>query len=147
MAPKTDAQPTQWYSFGPYDFSIDKALRLIAATERELHTIDVPQVARMLSLEKSRAEYLAEGRIPLLVGEVDEGWARHHADLRVPVIMADLSEKDEPAYMLIDGAHRVRRAYLEGVTTLQAYALNREETRSIRSTATLGPGRTRRRNG
>ncbi|MEV6400935.1 hypothetical protein AB0M39_40190 [Streptomyces sp. NPDC051907] len=138
----------QWFTFGPFLFSIDQALEIIAATpDRQLHTIDVPATARMLSLEKPMAEYLAEGRVPLLRGDVDEDYALTQADLSVPVIMADLAIADdgEPAYMLIDGTHRVRRAYAEGVATLQAYALDRDETRTIRTEATLGPGRTRRR--
>jgi hypothetical protein len=88
---------------------------------------------------------MAEGRMPLMRGDIDEEYARTKADLTIPVIVGDLRLKDEgdPGYMLIDGTHRLRRAYLEGRETLQAHVLTLAETKKIRSSSHYGPGRTR----
>lgn len=141
-------KPDQWFTFGPCEFDIDKALEIIGRdADRPTRTIDVLQWAKMLGVEKTLAEYHAEGVLPMLRGEIDEEYARTKSDLSVPVIVADIRVKQdgEPAHMLIDGTHRLRRAFLEGVLTLPAYVLTFKESRAIRSDVFLGPGRTRRR--
>lgn len=137
----------QYFTFGPFAYDIDKAMKIIAADpDRPTHPVKVAEFARALSLEKSAAEYLEDGVIPLMRGDVDEEYARTQADLSAPVIVADLSLRDEgdPAYMLIDGTHRLRRAVVEKCESLQAYVLTFTETQQIRSTMRYGPGRTRR---
>jgi hypothetical protein len=55
-------------------------------------------------------------------------------DLTEPVIVAILhsQEHDEDYPLLIDGTHRLYRAYQEGVATLPAYVLDVAETLGIR---------------
>lgn len=140
-------EPGQYFVFGPFVYDIDQALKIIGnAPDRETHSIRVAEFARSLCLEKTMEEYLANGRIPIMRGDVDEEYARTKADLTIPVIVGDLRLKDEgdPGYMLIDGCHRLRRAFLEGRETLDAYVLTLAETKKIRSTSQYGPGRRRR---
>lgn len=139
--------PRQYFTFGPFVFDVDKALKIIATTpDRPTRPVSVTQWAKAIGVEKTLAEYHEGGTLPLLRGEIDEDYARTRADLSIPVIFADISVKkgDEPNYMLIDGTHRLRRAFLEGVEQLDAYVLDFNETRRIRSTSHYGPGRTRR---
>lgn len=138
---------SQCFTFGPFVFNVDKALKIIAKNpDRPTHPVSVAQWARAIGVEKTMEEYHAGGTLPLLRGQVDEEYARNEADLSIPVIFADIRSKkeEEPNYMLIDGTHRLRRAFLEGREHLDAYVLDFEETRSIRSTSHYGPGRTRR---
>lgn len=138
----------QYFTFGPFVYDIDKALRIITADpNRDTTPLDVAHWAKSLSVEKSLAEYMAEGRIPLLRGELDEEYARTRADLTIPVIVGDLRLKEDggdPGFMLIDGTHRLRRAFLEGRESIDAYVLTLAETLKIRSNSYRGPGRTRR---
>lgn len=144
--PQTENE-TQYFVFGPFLYDIDKALKIIASTPgRATHPITVSEFARTLGLEKTLDEYRAQGQIPMLRGDVDEEYARTQADLTIPVIIGDLRQRDEgtPAYMLIDGTHRLRRAFLEGREHLDAYVLTLAETKKIRRSSTYGAGRTRR---
>lgn len=130
----TPTETTQYYTFLDFTLDVDKALAIIAKQpDRPLRSVDVKGIARTLCLEKPMDEYLAAGQIPLLRGDVDEEYART-ADLSVPVLMADMARRkgEEPVYMLIDGTHRVRRAYVDGLETLPAYLLDRAEVRRIR---------------
>lgn len=140
------AAPRQYFTFGPFVFDVDKALKIIAKDpDRPVHPVSVAQWAKAIGVEKTLAEYHEGGTLPLLRGEIDEEYARTKADLSIPVIFADISAKkgDEPNYMLIDGTHRLRRAFLEGRDQLDAYVLDFAETRKIRTTARYGPGRRR----
>lgn len=147
MTAQTEAKG-QFFVLGPFVYDIDKALRIIAAgTPRMVTSIPVADWARSLGVDKTMDEHRASGRIPLLRGEVDEEYARTRADLSIPVIVGDLRLKDDdddPMYMLLDGTHRLRRAFLEGHEHLDAYLLTQKETKRIRSTSHYGPGRTRR---
>lgn len=144
----TETEHGQFFHLLHHTYDIDAALALIAATPgRETHTLDVAQAARTLGLDKTPEEHRADHKIPLM-GMPDEEWARNHADLSQPVIMVDTMNtwlNGEPAWMLADGYHRLRRAYLEGVAGLEAYALNAKESWSIRvDGARVGKRRKRR---
>ncbi len=136
----------QFFVFGPFLYAIGKALEIIAKDSgRETHPLPVADWAKALGVEKTLDEYHADGCFPLLRGEVDEEYALTCADLSVPVIVADIRAKrdGEPVLMLIDGTHRLRRAFVEGVESLPAYVLTFAESRRIRSTASYGMGRRR----
>lgn len=125
----------QHYIFGPFAFSISEALAIISATpDRKVHQLDVAQAARMMGVDRSTEEVRAGGTIRLMTGDVDEEYALTQADISVPVILGDprLTDTGEPMTMFLDGTHRLRRAYVEGVAKLPAYVLTWEETCSIR---------------
>lgn len=127
-----DTETGQFYMYYGEAYSISLALELIAATpDRPVHTVNVQDTARILCLEKPYEEYLAAGHIPMYRGQVDEEYART-CDLSVPVIMATLAPHGtRGSRLLIDGTHRVRRAYLDGVARLPCYLLTEEEAERI----------------
>jgi hypothetical protein len=123
-------QPQQEYFFGPWSFSVDKALAIIAENPRPTRQLPVNDWANALSLPGLRAP----NTIPLLgVGpDFDEAYAMT-TDLNTPVLLATLADKkgvESPLF--IDGAHRLYRAYNEGVAELPAYVLTVEESLAIR---------------
>jgi hypothetical protein len=64
-------------------------------------------------------------------------------DLTKPVIVAHLLiDGVEPSPLLIDGTHRLYRAWREGVPQLPAYVLTVAESRQVQEDLRLGPGRT-----
>ncbi len=127
----------QFYELGPFRFDVAAARKIIQEESRpdRLEEIDVADCARTLGLHRSQEEIRQDGIVRILVGEVDEEYARTQADLSVPLIIADLSKEgdEEPSYLMIDGAHRLRRAFVEGVEMLPVYRLDRAETLRIRS--------------
>ncbi|MBM0224856.1 hypothetical protein [Micromonospora sp. ATA51] len=59
-----------------------------------------------------------------------------------PLIVAQLDVPGHPPIaLLIDGIHRLYRAWREHVPRLPAYLLTAEETRRIQGDMLLGPGR------
>jgi hypothetical protein len=138
-SPRPDEPGHEFYEFMDDEYDVTRALEMIALTPgRPTVALDVASTARTLGLEKSSADYLAEGVVHLLRGHVDEEYALTHADLARPVLLADLAKTGDPAHMLIDGYHRVRRAYAEGLVALRAHMLTREESAQIRRTRRFG---------
>jgi hypothetical protein len=67
---------------------------------------------------------------------------RHYAmttDLHEPLLVATLRNKDGEQFpLVIDGTHRLYRAYIEHMTELTAYVLSVEETLAIREDGYIG---------
>jgi hypothetical protein len=122
----------QFYQFGPWSFDVDKALKIIEKSPRKPQKIDVWQWARSLCVMQSQEENRKAGKIPLLVGDVDEEYART-ADLTIPLLFITLQHEEEQSHMLIDGTHRLRGAVIHGYPTLPAHLLTVEESLEIRS--------------
>ncbi len=77
-------------------------------------------------------------------GELD----REHAmrtNLAKPVLVASLEADRQPTPLLIDGVHRLYRAWREGVASLPAYVLTVAETQQIKHDRLIGGGNTPRR--
>ncbi|MER7006297.1 hypothetical protein ABT297_25085 [Dactylosporangium sp. NPDC000555] len=134
----------QWFHFGPWTFSIDAAEALIAARPCGTRSIDVATWAKAYGL--TRVDDRHE-RTVSLIGPASDGFDRVYAmttDLAKPVIVAHVAINGQtPAPLLIDGTHRLYRAWREGVAQLPAYLLTADETRQVQHDALLGPGRTR----
>jgi hypothetical protein len=134
----------QRFHFGPWTFSIDAAEALIAARPRSIRRIDVATWAKAYGLTRldNRDEHTVS-----LIGPASDGLDRVYAmttDLAKPVIVAQLAINGQtPAPLLIDGTHRLYRAWSEGIAQLPAYLLTADETRQVHHDALLGPGRTR----
>ncbi|MEU5943800.1 hypothetical protein ABZ807_32655 [Micromonospora sp. NPDC047548] len=133
----------QWFHFGPWVFSIDAAEALITTTPRDTQHLDVPTWAAAYGLTHLDNPHQ---RAVSLVGPISSTLDRAYAmatDLTKPLILCHLSINGHPpAPLLIDGTHRLYRAWREGVPRLPAYLLTAEETRQIQDTVLLGPGRT-----
>lgn len=80
-----------------------------------------------------------------LIGPTSTGLDRAYAmttDLTKPLIVAQLIITGHPpSPLLIDGIHRLHRAWREHVPQLPAYLLTAEESRQIQDNTLLGPGR------
>jgi hypothetical protein len=124
-------------------FSIDAAQTLIAATPRDTRQLDVPTWATAYGLTHLDDPHR---RTVTLVGPARDALDRAYAmstDLTKPVIVARVDIGGQPpTRLLIDGAHRLYRAWRESVPRLPAYLLTVEETRQIQDDVLLGPGRT-----
>ncbi|MFC3499916.1 hypothetical protein ACFOOK_02860 [Micromonospora krabiensis] len=138
----TEPHP-QWFHFGPWIFAVDTALALITAARRDTRPLDVAawaQACGLSHLDNTNARTIS------LVGATRDGLDRSYAtatDLTTPVIIAQLLISGSPSPLLIDGIHRLYRAWRGGLPQLPAYLLTVEETRQVQRDVRLGPGRTR----
>jgi hypothetical protein len=134
-------RPEQRYYFGPWAFSIDEAQKLIADRPREPHSLDVAAWANAYGLTHIDDP---DTHTVNFIGPTREGLNREYAmgtDLTQPVIVATLEANGEPTPLLIDGAHRLYRAWREHLATLPAYVLTVAETQQIKHDRIVG-GRT-----
>lgn len=134
----------QWFHFGPWVFDVDAALDLIAAASRDTRPLDVDTWAQAYGLT-----YLddPDSHTIGLIGPTRDGFDRAYAmttDLTNPVLLAQVAiEGHPPAPLLIDGTHRLYRAWRDGVARLPAHVLTAAEIRQIQHDVRLGPGPTR----
>lgn len=139
----TGPRQPQWFHFGPWVFSIDTAEALIAATPRDTRPLDVATWATAYGLARLDDPHQ---RTVSLIGPTSTALDRAYAmttDLTKPVIVGQVSLNGHPpAPLLIDGTHRLYRAWREHVLRLAAYLLTVEETRQVQDNVLLGPGRT-----
>ncbi|GLZ60979.1 hypothetical protein [Micromonospora sp. NBRC 107095] len=81
-----------------------------------------------------------------LIGPTNTALIRTYAmttNLPEPLIVAQISVNEQPpATLLIDGPHRLYRAWPEHIPRLPAYVLTVEEIRQVQDDLLLGPGRT-----
>jgi hypothetical protein len=119
----------QRFQFGPWLFNIDEAQALIAEKPREAAVASVPPMAHFYGLDVIGNEGSTSMFTPA-------GLDREYAmttDLEEPVIIAQLrSTSGGSFHLLIDGIHRLYRAYAERVDQLPAYVLSVDESLSIR---------------
>ncbi|WP_328383608.1 hypothetical protein OHQ88_14010 [Micromonospora zamorensis] len=130
----------QWFRFGPWVFSIDAARALIAASPRDTRPLDVPAWAAAYGLAHlDNPNPWATS----LIGPTSTALNRTYAmttDLSQPLIVAQISVNGAPpGPLLIDGTHRLYRAWREHAPRLPAYVLTVQETRQIQDTVLLGP--------
>ncbi|MFI6263262.1 hypothetical protein [Micromonospora sp. NPDC051006] len=139
----TETNP-QWFHFGPWVFSINAAQALIAPAPRDARPLDVAAWAQAYDLTDIDNPH---ARTISLIGVTRNGLDRAYAmttKLGTPVIVAQLLITGRsPSPLLIDGCHRLYRAWREGVPRLPAYLLTVEETRQIQRDMRLGPDRAR----
>lgn len=133
----------QWFHFGPWVFSIDAAHALITATPRDTVALDVAAWATAYGLTHlDDAHRSAVNLISPTPDAVDRLYAMS-TDLGKPVLLGQLSVNGAPpAALLIDGVHRLYRAWRDGVPHLPAYLLTAAETRAIQHNTLLGPNGT-----
>ncbi|MFI5893823.1 hypothetical protein ACIA5D_27350 [Actinoplanes sp. NPDC051513] len=131
----------QWFHFGPWVFDIDAAQALIASAPRDALALDVTTWATAYGLTR-----LDDPTRVNLIGPTSDGIDRLYAmstDLTEPVLLGRVRVGAiPPAALLIDGVHRLYRAWHEGVPWLPAYLLTAEETRAVQHDKLLGPGGT-----
>jgi hypothetical protein len=129
----------QWFHFGPWVFNIDQAQMLLADAPRQTCALDANAWATaygLTSLDDPRRASVN------LIGPTPDGLDRLYAmstDLTEPVLLGRIRiNASPPAALLIDGVHRLYRAWREGVPQLPAYVLTTAETLQIRHDKLLG---------
>lgn len=125
-----EGQPAQWFRFGGWIFDIDRAQALLAERSREPQPLPVMPWIRQFGLD-----LIGEpNRVPILGPGPD--FNREYAmatDLTEPLIVATLHFPGSgDSSLLIDGTHRLYRAYRESVSELPAYVLDVAESLAIR---------------
>jgi hypothetical protein len=134
----------QWFHYHVWVFEVHTAMELIDAAPRPTRPLDVPTWAQAFGL--TRLDHPEPNTIGLL-GPAPDAFDRDYAmgtDLAKPLIVAHLLIKGvEPSPLLIDGTHRLYRAWREGVPRLPAYVLTVGESRQVQQDRRLGPGRAR----
>lgn len=131
-------QREQRFRFGPWVFDVAGALVIVAESPREPRPMPVEPWARFYGITEP-----VEGSIPLFgPRDLDVDYALT-TDLNEPVLIATMRNKAGGEFpLLIDGAHRLYRAYGEGVEKLPAYVLTADETVTIRQDGFIDrPGR------
>ncbi|KAB1116833.1 hypothetical protein F6X54_10135 [Micromonospora aurantiaca] len=136
----TSPRQPQWFHFGPWVFSINAAQALIAASPRDTRPLNVPAWANAYGLAHlDNPNPWATS----LIGPTSTALNRTYAmttDLAQPLIVAQISVIGAPpGPLLIDGTHRLYRAWREHVPRLPAYLLTVQETRHIQDDLLLGP--------
>ncbi|WP_327643665.1 hypothetical protein [Micromonospora zamorensis] len=130
----------QWFHFGPWVFSIDAAQALIAASPRDTWPLDVSAWAAAYGL--AHLDNFNPWATSL-IGPTSTALNRTYAmttDLSQPLIVAQISVNGAPpGPLLIDGTHRLYRAWREHAPRLPAYVLTVQETRQIQDDLLLGP--------
>jgi hypothetical protein len=130
QAHQGEQPPAQWFRFGGWIFDIDQAQVLLAEHPREPQPLEVMPWVRQYGLD-----LLDESnRVPILgIGpDFDHEYAMT-TDLTQPLIVATLHLPGSgDSALLIDGTHRLYRAYRERVPELLAYVLNVSESLEIR---------------
>jgi hypothetical protein len=122
--------PAQWFRFGGWLFDVDRAQALLTERPREPQPLAVMPWVRQYGLD-----LLGEpNRVPIL--GIGPDFDREYAmttDLTNPLIVATLHLPGSGnSALLIDGTHRLYRAYREHVAELPAYVLDVDESLAIR---------------
>lgn len=122
--------PAQWFRFGGWVFDVDQAQALLTERPREPRPLEVMPWVRQYGLD-----LLDESnRVPIL--GIGPDFDREYAmttDLTQPLIVATLHLPGSgDSALLIDGTHRLYRAYREHVPELRAYVLNVSESLKVR---------------
>lgn len=122
--------PAQWFRFGGWIFDVDRAQALLAERPREAEPIPIMPWVRQYGLD-----LLDElDRVPILgIGPDFEREYAMTTDLTRPLIVATLHLPGSGnRSLLIDGTHRLYRAYREDVMELPAHVLDVAESLEIR---------------
>ena len=122
--------PAQWFRFGGWLFDVDQAQALLTERPREPQPLAVMPWVRQFGLD-----LLDESnRVPIL--GIGPDFDREYAmttDLTQPLIVATLHLPGSgDSALLIDGTHRLYRAYRERVQELPTYVLDVSESLAIR---------------
>jgi hypothetical protein len=130
----TDDQRRQRFVLGPWVFDISAALTLIAANPRDAQPLNVTAWANAYGLHHlDNPNPWATN----LIGPTSNTLHRAYAmttDLTTPVIVAQIPiPGQQPAPLLIDGTHRLYRAWREQVPQLPAHLLTPAETDQIKA--------------
>lgn len=117
----------QRFQFGPWLFNVNGARAIFAECPRNVRSLPVEPWAHFYGLDNTD-----EAVSLFSVQDLDRDYAMT-TDLDEPVFVATLrSSLSKQFPLLIDGTHRLYKAYVRGVEVLPAYVLDAEESLAIR---------------
>lgn len=120
----------QYFQFGAWIFNVNRAEAILAERPRETRPVPVDIWAHAYGMDSTPGK----GSIPLIGpgAQFDREYAMT-TDITRPLLMATVRGlRGEDAVMLIDGMHRLYRAFAEDVPELTAHVLTVEESLVIR---------------
>ena len=124
----------QHFQFGPWLFNVNGARAIIAECPRDIKSLPVEPWAHFYGLDNSGDEAASL----FAVQDLDRDYAMT-TDLDEPLLVATLRSSQHRQFpLLIDGTHRLYRAYAEQVAELPAYVLTVEESLAIREDGFIG---------
>lgn len=133
---ETDRERVQRFQFGPWVFNVNQAQAIVAQSPRDPKLLPVEQWARFYGLDNDASRGFSLFT-PLPSFSRDYAMA---ADLNDPVLVATLRNQEGTEFpLLIDGIHRLYRAFAERIAELPAYVLTAEESLAIREDGLTKP--------
>lgn len=125
---RKEGRRNQRFVFGAFVFNVDRALAMLEGDQRDRRALEVAPWASFFGFDITGEHSIA------LFGPryLDRDYAMT-TDLEDPVIVATLTSSEGERFpLVIDGTHRIYRAYVEGVSTLPALVLDETESLHIR---------------
>jgi hypothetical protein len=130
---EAEAPRVQRFQFGPWLFNVNSARAIIAERPRDESNLLVEPWAHFYGLDNPD-----EAVSLFFVQHLDRDYAMT-TDLEEPVLVATVRNSlNEQFPLLIDGTHRLYKAYVQGVGVLPAYVLDAEESLAIREDGFIG---------
>jgi hypothetical protein len=118
----------QRFLFGPFIFNVDRAQEIVTEDLREADDLLVVPWARYYGLDEAPETHASV----FAPQHLDREYAMT-TDLDDPVLVATLRNSRGKLFsLLIDGTHRLYKAYRQGLRALPAYLLDEGESLSIR---------------
>lgn len=132
---RNEEERIQRFQFGPWVFNVNRAQAILAESPREPKLLPVVQWARFYGLDSHDGPGLS---LFTPLPSFDRDYAMT-TDLDNPLLMATLRSHDGKEFaLLIDGTHRLYRAFIDGVAELPAHVLTAEESLAIREDGLVG---------
>jgi hypothetical protein len=106
-------------------FNVREAKKVLATKSHKIHDVEITDIANDLLCMRPK-----DGRQVLKIGGIKVEWTRvdnEEVDLTVPIILAETKY----GTMVIDGWHRIAKAYTLGLKTLPGVVLTKEETKGV----------------
>lgn len=120
----------QRFQFGPWLFNVNGARAILAERPRDNKSLPVEPWTRFYGLDNTD-----EAVSLFSVLHLDRDYAMT-TDLDEPVLVATLQSSLSKRFpVLIDGTHRLYKAYVRGIEELPAYVLDVDESLAIREDA------------
>lgn len=132
---EAEATRVQRFQFGPWLFNVNGARAIFAESPRETSRLPVEPWAHFYGLDNTEEETFS---VFTPFPSFDRDYAMT-TDLSQPVLVATLrSSLTRQFPLLVDGIHRLYRAYIEHVPELSAYVLSADESLAIREDGFIG---------
>lgn len=126
---KPSRNEQQMFTFGPFVFDVEEAHAIIRRAPRPMFQIDAEAWALNYGIAYIQPDGTTPADAPTLIRQADgfDTVYSMRADLGRPLIMARIDGLE----LVIDGIHRLYKAWHLGIEQLYAYQLTEDETTEI----------------